>query len=162
MKKGGEGTYLLQFAQCLRANTALLEIALRCRDDLFDDLEVDVALLSPLASTGLAGRPNAPAGTTHHQRVRHDGGGWRVAALVRRYNGRRSEAMLSRGKRIWQAGRTQSRRNDALLSMAPVVAGVGGEGRVLRRLWRGGQVSTEWNMPSISRHYPVQTPVHAC
>lgn len=84
MKKGGEGTYLLQFAQCLRANTALLEIALRCRDDLFDDLEVDVALLSPLASTGLAGRPNAPAGTTHHQRVRHDGGGWRVAALVRR------------------------------------------------------------------------------
>lgn len=42
-------TYLLQLAQCLRTDAALLEVGLRCCYDLLNDLEVDVALFLRLA-----------------------------------------------------------------------------------------------------------------
>ena len=125
-------TYLLQFTQCLRANTSLLEITLRCRDDLFDDLEVHVALLQRSASTGLVGHKYAPASSTHHQRVRHVGGGRDVV--------RYTVAEDSGGWRYCRKGKNMAAVLDVGATMPCLMAVVAAFGGV-RRLVRGAQVS---------------------
>lgn len=67
-------SYLLQFLKRCRAYSALLEVSCRCRDDLFDDLGVNVALFQGGSASIMADvldfRERVHP-TTYHQMIRH-------------------------------------------------------------------------------------------